>query len=121
MSSLHFNLTLKNPQDPADAIPKGTLLAICTTCVTYLIYPVFIGASVLRDASGTFLPAHLSCSFYEFSHKMHITANFRDSIRLVFKNCFQVYKQSRLKRREVFHFQYFAVLCLFSNMEEYCY
>lgn len=39
-------------KDPADAIPKGTLLAILTTCLTYLIYPIMIGASVLRDASG---------------------------------------------------------------------
>lgn len=39
-------------QDPADAIPKGTLGAILTTFVTYMIYPVLIAASTMRDASG---------------------------------------------------------------------
>ena len=39
-------------QDPADAIPKGTLLAILTTFCTYIIYPIMIAASSQRYASG---------------------------------------------------------------------
>ncbi|XP_068225470.1 bumetanide-sensitive sodium-(potassium)-chloride cotransporter-like isoform X2 [Palaemon carinicauda] len=39
-------------KDPAVAIPKGTLGAIFTTFITYIIYPVMLGAAALRDASG---------------------------------------------------------------------
>ncbi|KAK3849934.1 hypothetical protein Pcinc_043333 [Petrolisthes cinctipes] len=39
-------------KDPAVAIPKGTLAAIGTTFITYMIYPVLIGAATMRDASG---------------------------------------------------------------------
>ncbi|KAL7639645.1 UNVERIFIED_CONTAM: hypothetical protein RMT77_010147 [Armadillidium vulgare] len=39
-------------KDPAASIPKGTLLAILTTCCTYVIYPFFMGGAVVRDASG---------------------------------------------------------------------
>ncbi|KAK8750030.1 hypothetical protein OTU49_015196 [Cherax quadricarinatus] len=39
-------------KDPASAIPKGTLGAIFTTFCTYLIYPILIGAAVMKDASG---------------------------------------------------------------------
>ncbi|KAG0716781.1 Bumetanide-sensitive sodium-(potassium)-chloride cotransporter [Chionoecetes opilio] len=39
-------------KDPAEAIPKGTLAAIGTTLITYIIYPIMIGAAMMRDASG---------------------------------------------------------------------
>ncbi|XP_037335751.2 solute carrier family 12 member 3-like [Pungitius pungitius] len=39
-------------KDPATAIPKGTLMAIFWTTVSYIIIPVTVGACVLRDASG---------------------------------------------------------------------
>ncbi|XP_046626478.1 bumetanide-sensitive sodium-(potassium)-chloride cotransporter [Neodiprion virginianus] len=39
-------------KDPQSAIPKGTLLSILVTTVTYLLMIVMVGASVLRDASG---------------------------------------------------------------------
>nr|DAZ85678.1 TPA_exp: sodium chloride co-transporter a [Petromyzon marinus] len=39
-------------KDPASAIPKGTLLAILTTALSYLIINTTIGAVMLRDASG---------------------------------------------------------------------
>ncbi|KAK3851518.1 hypothetical protein Pcinc_041839 [Petrolisthes cinctipes] len=39
-------------KDPAVAIPKGTLAAIATTFVSYIIFPVLIGAAAMRDASG---------------------------------------------------------------------
>ncbi|KAL7639365.1 UNVERIFIED_CONTAM: hypothetical protein RMT77_009866 [Armadillidium vulgare] len=39
-------------KDPGVAIPKGTLLAIALTFFTYVIYPVIVGAAVVRDALG---------------------------------------------------------------------
>ncbi|KAK9524920.1 hypothetical protein VZT92_017278 [Zoarces viviparus] len=39
-------------KDPATAIPKGTLMAIFWTTLSYIIIPVTVGACVLRDASG---------------------------------------------------------------------
>ncbi|KAL7639363.1 UNVERIFIED_CONTAM: hypothetical protein RMT77_009864 [Armadillidium vulgare] len=39
-------------KDPATAIPKGTLLAIAVTFVTYIVYPIIVGAAVVRDALG---------------------------------------------------------------------
>merc|ERR1719391_1368854 len=40
-------------KDPATAIPKGTLLAIATTYVTYIAYGVIISGVTERDASGS--------------------------------------------------------------------
>ncbi|KAB7494130.1 Solute carrier family 12 member 1, partial [Armadillidium nasatum] len=39
-------------KDPGEAIPKGTLLAILVTCFGYAVYPIFMGAAVVRDALG---------------------------------------------------------------------
>ncbi|XP_033219683.1 bumetanide-sensitive sodium-(potassium)-chloride cotransporter [Belonocnema kinseyi] len=39
-------------KDPQSAIPKGTLLAIFLTTLSYLIMAVMVGGSVMRDASG---------------------------------------------------------------------
>uniref|UniRef100_A0A6A7FYV2 Na+/K+/2Cl-cotransporter protein n=1 Tax=Hirondellea gigas TaxID=1518452 RepID=A0A6A7FYV2_9CRUS len=39
-------------KNPGEAIPKGTLLAIAITLVTYIIYPFLIAATVVRDATG---------------------------------------------------------------------
>nr|QGP72204.1 Na+/K+/2Cl- cotransporter [Penaeus monodon] len=39
-------------KDPGSAIPKGTLLAIGITFVTYIVYPFMLAGSVTRDASG---------------------------------------------------------------------
>ncbi|XP_024941406.1 bumetanide-sensitive sodium-(potassium)-chloride cotransporter isoform X2 [Cephus cinctus] len=39
-------------KDPQTAIPKGTLLAILVTTLTYILMAFMVGASVLRDASG---------------------------------------------------------------------
>ncbi len=38
--------------DPSSAIPKGTLLAILTTFVSYLLYACIIASSTIRFASG---------------------------------------------------------------------
>uniref|UniRef100_G3Q599 Amino acid permease/ SLC12A domain-containing protein n=1 Tax=Gasterosteus aculeatus TaxID=69293 RepID=G3Q599_GASAC len=39
-------------KDPATAIPKGTLMAIFWTTLSYIVIPVTAGACMLRDASG---------------------------------------------------------------------
>eukprot|EP00096_Caligus_rogercresseyi_P009884 TRINITY_DN3456_c0_g1_i2.p1 TRINITY_DN3456_c0_g1~~TRINITY_DN3456_c0_g1_i2.p1 ORF type:complete len:771 (-),score=246.82 TRINITY_DN3456_c0_g1_i2:780-3092(-) len=39
-------------KDPGVAIPKGTLLSIASTYVTYTIYGIMISACTLREASG---------------------------------------------------------------------
>ncbi|ERL92941.1 hypothetical protein D910_10246 [Dendroctonus ponderosae] len=39
-------------KDPQSAIPKGTLLAVLITTISYILMAVFAGSTVLRDASG---------------------------------------------------------------------
>nr|CAD7256779.1 unnamed protein product [Timema shepardi] len=39
-------------KDPAGAIPKGTLLSLIISMVSYAIFVVFAGGAALRDASG---------------------------------------------------------------------
>ena len=39
-------------RDPGQAIPQGTLAAIGTTFLTYLLYVVMTGCTALRLASG---------------------------------------------------------------------
>ncbi|XP_006813783.1 solute carrier family 12 member 1-like, partial [Saccoglossus kowalevskii] len=38
--------------DPSMALPKGTLLAILYTTITYLLMAWFVGLEVVRDATG---------------------------------------------------------------------
>ena len=45
-------------QDPAKAIPLGTLLAIGITTVTYWLIIIITGFSMIRDASGNCLSIH---------------------------------------------------------------
>uniref|UniRef100_A0ACB8EAS6 Uncharacterized protein n=1 Tax=Sphaerodactylus townsendi TaxID=933632 RepID=A0ACB8EAS6_9SAUR len=53
-------------KDPAIAIPKGTLMAIFWTTISYLVISATIGACVVRDASGnvndTLLDGSLGCT-----------------------------------------------------------
>lgn len=39
-------------KDPASSIPKGTLLALLISAISYAVFVVFAGGSALRDASG---------------------------------------------------------------------
>jgi len=39
-------------KDPGTAIPKGTLLAIGSTYVTYIVYGIMVGFTYVREASG---------------------------------------------------------------------
>lgn len=40
-------------KDPSTAIPKGTLAAIITTSVSYILILVFLGCTVVRYSTGT--------------------------------------------------------------------
>ncbi|XP_034943352.1 bumetanide-sensitive sodium-(potassium)-chloride cotransporter [Chelonus insularis] len=39
-------------KDPQKAIPKGTLLAILLTTISYILMAIMVGATVVRDATG---------------------------------------------------------------------
>lgn len=39
-------------KDPAGAIPKGTLLALFLSAISYAVFVVFAGGAAARDASG---------------------------------------------------------------------
>lgn len=39
-------------KDPASAIPKGTLLALLISAISYVTFVFFAGGAALRDASG---------------------------------------------------------------------
>lgn len=39
-------------QDPSSSIPKGTILAIIITSITYIGMAFAVGATVVRDATG---------------------------------------------------------------------
>lgn len=56
-------------KDPSAAIPKGTLLALLISMISYIWFVFFAGAGALRDASGnvadfvngTMIPSELPC------------------------------------------------------------
>lgn len=39
-------------KDPGSSIPKGTLLALLISAITYAAFVVFAGGAAVRDASG---------------------------------------------------------------------
>ncbi len=54
-------------KDPGVAIPKGTLLAIATTYVTYFIYGVMVSGCTVRQASGIEGEAHFGTDRFNFT------------------------------------------------------
>ena len=54
-------------RDPADAIPKGTLLAIGTTFVSYVVYLVVTGCVALRYAPGPDLADNFTSSLSQLN------------------------------------------------------
>eukprot|EP00095_Tigriopus_kingsejongensis_P001377 maker-scaffold1253_size52701-snap-gene-0.12 protein:Tk01377 transcript:maker-scaffold1253_size52701-snap-gene-0.12-mRNA-1 annotation:"af190129_1na+ k+ 2cl- cotransporter" len=51
-------------KDPAVAIPKGTLLAIVTTYVTYMIYGLMVAWCSIRSASGNVEEVHFGTDLF---------------------------------------------------------
>lgn len=56
-------------KDPASAIPKGTLLALLLSMISYVVFVIIAGGSALRDGSGivtdvmnSSLPYHFTCA-----------------------------------------------------------
>lgn len=41
-------------KDPASAIPKGTMLSLLISMVSYCLFVLFAGGAAVRDASGNF-------------------------------------------------------------------
>lgn len=61
-------------KDPASAIPKGTLLALFISMLSYAIFVLFAGGAALRDASGNIadvvngtLGPNLECTYTNVS------------------------------------------------------
>lgn len=61
-------------KDPASAIPKGTLLALFISMLSYATFVLFAGGAALRDASGNIadvvngtLSPHLECTYTNVS------------------------------------------------------
>ena len=54
-------------RDPAEAIPKGTLLAVGTTFVSYVIYLVVTGCVALRYAPGSDLADNFTSSLSQLN------------------------------------------------------
>lgn len=45
-------------KNPASSIPKGTLLALLISAISYISFVLFAGFSALRDASGNVVDLH---------------------------------------------------------------
>ncbi len=67
-------------KDPGVAIPKGTLLAIATTYVSYMIYAVMVASSTLRHASGVVEEVHFGTDIFNdtVGEALNITRAFDD-------------------------------------------
>lgn len=48
----NFNKFFPILKDPSSSIPKGTLLSILITSLTYIVMAICVGATVVRDANG---------------------------------------------------------------------
>lgn len=71
-------------QDPASAIPKGTMLALLISMISYALFVVAAGGAALREASGnvtdlvngTLIGVDLECVVDSVSYfKKLLTAN----------------------------------------------
>jgi solute carrier family 12 sodium/potassium/chloride transporter 2 len=67
-------------KDPSDAIPKGTILAICVTCASYLSYAVMAAGCSLRAASGIIEEVYFASGQmnHSFAAQNNITQRFDD-------------------------------------------
>ena len=67
-------------KDPSAAIPKGTLLSIFITCVSYLVYSVMAAGCSLRAASGILEEVHYAMGTLNatIAEDKNITRNFDD-------------------------------------------
>lgn len=62
-------------KDPASSIPKGTLLALLISAISYALFVVFAGGSAMRDAAGvaaivngTFIGGVPECAATKVNH-----------------------------------------------------
>ena len=77
-------------KDPATAIPKGTLLAIATTFVTYIGYGLMIGGVAVNQASGNELEYNATIGKNPFKI-FHLYLN---NCRVNWGNCYSITSES---------------------------
>lgn len=59
-------------KDPASSIPKGTLLALFISAISYAVFVVFAGGSAMRDASGLINDTVVDCIATKVSIQMFV-------------------------------------------------
>ncbi|CAG7716806.1 unnamed protein product, partial [Allacma fusca] len=74
--------------DPQAAIPKGTLLAIVVTTVSYLIFALIAGATVVRDATGNWNETDWNVTFRDCPSPFNTSKD--DLCQWGLQNSFQV-------------------------------
>lgn len=60
-------------KDPARAIPKGTLLALLISAISYAVFVVFAGGAAERDAAGLIngtIPDVIDCVASKVNEKL---------------------------------------------------
>lgn len=75
-------------KDPQKAIPRGTLLAIFITTLSYIAFAVIAGTTVLRDANG--FPFNLTEAGVNFADIANCTMSEADKCEYGLMNYFQV-------------------------------
>ncbi|KAL3182118.1 hypothetical protein MRX96_035142 [Rhipicephalus microplus] len=75
-------------KDPQKAIPRGTLLAIFITTISYIAFAVIAGTTVLRDANG--VPFNLTEAGVNFADIANCTMHEADKCEYGLMNYFQV-------------------------------
>lgn len=64
-------------KDPSRSIPKGTLLALLISAISYAVFVVFAGGAAARDASGV-VEAAVSCAPVKYNeiHCFFLSKNY---------------------------------------------
>lgn len=93
-------------QDPSTSIPKGTILAIVITALTYVLMAVCAGAVVARDATGDIhdvlngSQAFLDCSVAQCKYGLHNSFEVIELVSvfgpLIYAGCFAATLSSAL-------------------------
>uniref|UniRef100_T1GA68 Amino acid permease/ SLC12A domain-containing protein n=1 Tax=Megaselia scalaris TaxID=36166 RepID=T1GA68_MEGSC len=93
-------------KDPSKSIPKGTILAIIITTVTYLIMVLMAGATVARDATGnvtqladwSFLNCEHAICEYGLQNSFQVIELVSGFGPLIYAGCFAATLSSALAR-----------------------
>lgn len=93
-------------KDPQKSIPKGTLLAIVITAITYVLMAVCVGATVAREATGDIADIangsleFLNCDNKECNYGLHNSFEVIELVSLfgplIYAGCFAATLSSAL-------------------------